>query len=67
MSLSADIDLQPVREALLREFGPATDAARIDSLLQRLLHDDFRDVRVPTFVTIFLLRSARRALAAGLQ
>lgn len=56
------IDLGPVVQAIARELGGAVPAERIEALLQELLEHEFCDVRVTTFVPIFLHRVACETL-----
>lgn len=56
------IDLGPVAQAVGRELGGVVPAERIEALLQQLLEQEFCDVRVTTFVPIFLQRSACETL-----
>jgi hypothetical protein len=58
----APFNLQPVREALLRDAALGSDTAAIDVMLERLLNEQFAQARVQTFVPIFLYRAAREAL-----
>jgi hypothetical protein len=58
-------NLQPVREALLRDAGHGSDTAAIDAMLDQLLNERFAQARVQTFVPIFLYRAAREALRAN--
>jgi hypothetical protein len=58
-------NLQPVREALLRDAECGSDTAAIDVMLDRLLNERFAQARVQTFVPIFLYRAAREALRAN--
>lgn len=64
-TLSAGIDLEPIRQALLREAQGRVAPERIDALLQDLLAREFSDARVSTYVPIFLQRAAREALWAS--
>ena len=56
------IDLGPVIQAIERELRGTVPAERIETLLQELLERDFCDVRVTTFVPIFLHRVACETL-----
>lgn len=57
-----ELDLEPIRQALLRDTRGSVTLARIDDVLRRLLAQDFHDVRLPTYLPIFLLRAARQTL-----
>jgi hypothetical protein len=59
------IDLEPIRQALLREAQGRVAPERIDELLRELLLRDFADARVSAYVPIFLQRAAREALRAS--
>jgi hypothetical protein len=59
------VNLQPVREALLRDAALGSDSAAIDMVLDRLLNERFAQVRVQTFVPIFLYRAAQEELRAN--
>jgi hypothetical protein len=56
------LNLQPVRDALLRDGACGSDSAAIDRTLDRLMNERFVHARVQTFVPIFLYRAAREAL-----
>ncbi|MDO9095865.1 MAG: hypothetical protein Q7U99_24885 [Rubrivivax sp.] len=62
MPVPPNLDLEPIRQALLREAQGRANMQQIDRVLQDLLEREFGDVRVPTFVPIFLLRAARDSL-----
>lgn len=55
-------NLQPVREALLRDAALGSDAAAVDVILESLLNGQFAQARVQIFVPILLYRAAREAL-----
>jgi hypothetical protein len=56
------IDLEPIRQALLREAQGRVEPQRIDDVLQKLLARDFCDARIAAYVPILLQRAAREAL-----
>ena len=59
------LDLEPVRQALLREAGARGQHVDIDQTLTDLLDGEFRDARVLNYLPIFLLRAARSRLGLG--
>jgi hypothetical protein len=62
MNLSPSVDLEPIRQALLREAQGRVALQRIDQVLQDLLAHEFRDARVSAYVPILLHRAARESL-----
>jgi hypothetical protein len=56
------LDLEPIRQALLREAKGRSDLPHIDAVLQDLLGHEFKDARVASFLPIFLHRAARERL-----
>jgi hypothetical protein len=61
------LDIGPVVEAIARELGGAVAAERIEMLLHELLEREFSDVRITTFLPIFLRRAACDTLRRELQ
>jgi hypothetical protein len=55
-------DLGPIVEAIARELDGGVAAERIESLLHELLEREFSDVKIATFVPIFLRRAALETL-----
>jgi hypothetical protein len=56
------LNLEPIRQALLREAAGRVSLERIDAVLEHLLAHDFCDARVASFLPIFLHRAARDRL-----
>lgn len=67
MSLTPDLDLEPIRQALLRESLGRLSLERIDAVLRELLARQFGDARVAAYVPIFLYRAARESLWGELR
>jgi len=59
------VDLEPIRQALLREARGRVGPQRIDEVLQELLAREFSDVRIAAYVPILLQRAARESLWAS--